>query len=103
MINGIQNKQGQIGVDDALEVVKSLSLKSYEGGYKVMIVWMADKMNIASANKLLKIIEEPPAKTLFILISENEEDIIQTIRSRCQTLHFNGLSESVIWHKIYCA
>lgn len=93
---GIQNKQGQIGVDDALEVVKSLSLKSYEGGYKVMIVWMADKMNIASANKLLKIIEEPPAKTLFILISENEEDIIQTIRSRCQTLHFNGLSESVI-------
>lgn len=93
---GIQNKQGQIGVDDALEVVKALSLKSYEGGYKVMIVWIADKMNIAAANKLLKILEEPPAKTLFILITENEEDIIQTIRSRCQVLHFNPISESII-------
>lgn len=93
---GIQNKQGQIGVDDALEVIKALSLKSYEGGYKVMIIWMADKMNIASANKLLKIIEEPPARTLFILITENEENIIQTIRSRCQVLHFNAISEKTI-------
>ncbi|WP_306351194.1 ATP-binding protein [Flavobacterium sp. '19STA2R22 D10 B1'] len=93
---GIQNKQGRIGVDDALEVLKALALKSYEGGYKVMIVWMADKMNIAASNKLLKILEEPPAKTLFILISENEEDIIQTIRSRCQVLHFGGLSEKII-------
>lgn len=61
-----------------------------------MIVWMADKLNIAASNKLLKLLEEPPQKTVFILISENEEDIIQTIRSRCQILHFNGLSESVI-------
>lgn len=61
-----------------------------------MIVWMADKMNIAASNKLLKLLEEPPEKTVFILISENEEDIIQTIRSRCQVLHFNGLSEQII-------
>jgi DNA polymerase-3 subunit delta' len=61
-----------------------------------MIVWMADKMNIAASNKLLKLLEEPPEKTVFILISENEEDIIQTIRSRCQVLQFNGLSEKVI-------
>jgi DNA polymerase-3 subunit delta' len=73
-----------------------LALKSYEGGYKIMIVWMADKMNTAASNKLLKLLEEPPEKTVFILISENEEDIIQTIRSRCQVLHFIGLSESVI-------
>ena len=93
---GVQNKQGEIRVDDAQEVLKSLALKSYEGGYKIMIVWMADKMNISASNKLLKLLEEPPEKTVFILISENEEDIIQTIRSRCQVLHFNGLSESVI-------
>jgi DNA polymerase-3 subunit delta' len=93
---GVQNKQGEIRVDDAGEVLKTLALKSYEGGYKVMIVWMADKMNIAASNKLLKLLEEPPEKTIFILISENEEDIIQTIRSRCQVLHFNGLSEKII-------
>ncbi|MBA0882167.1 DNA polymerase III subunit [Flavobacterium undicola] len=93
---GVQNKQGEIRVDDAQEILKSLSLKAYEGGYKIMIVWMADKLNIAASNKLLKLLEEPPEKTVFILISENEEDIIQTIRSRCQILHFNGLSEAVI-------
>jgi DNA polymerase-3 subunit delta' len=93
---GVQNKQGEIRVDDAQEILKSLALKSYEGGYKIMIIWMADKMNIAASNKLLKLLEEPPEKTVFILISENEEDIIQTIRSRCQILHFIGLSENSI-------
>ena len=93
---GVQNKQGEIRVDDAQDILKSLALKSYEGGYKIMIVWMADKMNIAASNKLLKLLEEPPQKTLFILISENEEDIIQTIRSRCQVMHFGALPESVI-------
>ncbi|GAB2762557.1 DNA polymerase III subunit delta' [Actinomadura fibrosa] len=93
---GIENKQGQMGVHEAQEIVKSLSLKSYEGGYKVMIIWMAEKMNTACANKLLKLIEEPPNKTLFLLIAEEEESIIQTIRSRCQTLHFPPLNEVVI-------
>ncbi|AYN05769.1 DNA polymerase III subunit delta' [Flavobacterium sp. 140616W15] len=93
---GVQNKQGEIRVEDAQEVLKSLALKSYEGGYKIMIIWMADKMNIAASNKLLKLLEEPSDKTIFILISENEESIIQTIRSRCQVLHFNGLSERII-------
>jgi DNA polymerase-3 subunit delta' len=93
---GVKNKQGEIRVDDAQEMLKALALKSYEGGYKVMIVWMADKLNIAASNKLLKLLEEPTDKTLFILISENEEDIIQTIRSRCQVLHFSGLSEKII-------
>ncbi|MFD2517372.1 DNA polymerase III subunit [Salinimicrobium flavum] len=92
----IENKQGQIGVYEAQDIVKSLSLKSYEGGFKIMIIWAAEKMNTASANKLLKLIEEPPENTLFILITEEEEDIIQTIRSRCQTLHFPPLNESVI-------
>lgn len=96
LLLGIEKKQGQIGVDEALEVVKKLSLKSYEGGYKVMLIWMADKMNIAASNKLLKLIEEPPDKTVFILITEDEEQLIQTIRSRCQVLHFPALGEQVI-------
>jgi DNA polymerase-3 subunit delta' len=93
---GIENKQGQIGVDEAEEIVKKLVLKSYEGGYKVMIIWMAEKMNISASNKLLKLIEEPPAKTLFLLLAENEEQIIKTILSRCQVLHFQPLTEQNI-------
>ncbi|WP_310555314.1 DNA polymerase III subunit delta' [Flavobacterium sp.] len=92
----VKNKQGEIRVEDAQEILKSLSLKAYEGGYKIMIVWMADKMNVAASNKLLKLLEEPTDKTLFILITENEEDLIQTIRSRCQVLHFSALSETAI-------
>ena len=93
---GVEKKQGIIRVEDAQDILKSLALKSYEGGYKIMIVWMVEKMNLEASNKLLKLLEEPPEKTLFILISENEEDIIQTIRSRCQVLHFSALSENVI-------
>ncbi|MCE2613604.1 DNA polymerase III subunit delta' [Flavobacteriaceae bacterium D16] len=93
---GIEKKQGQIGVDEAQDIVKKLSLKSYEGGYKVMLVWMAEKMNISASNKLLKLIEEPPDKTVIILIVEDEEQVMQTIRSRCQVLHFPPLSEEAI-------
>ena len=93
---GVENKQGLINVDEAEAVVKKLKLKSYEGGFKVMIIWMAEKMNIAAANKLLKLIEEPPDKTVFLLITENEEQIINTIKSRCQALHFPALSEQDI-------
>lgn len=95
-ILGVDNKQGQIGVDEAQDILKSLSLKSYEGGYKVMLIWMAEKMNAACANKLLKLIEEPPNKTIFILIAEDDEKIINTIKSRCQILHFPPLAEDVI-------
>ncbi|WP_297706555.1 DNA polymerase III subunit delta' [uncultured Eudoraea sp.] len=93
---GIEKKQGQIGVDEAYDVLKKLSLKSYEGGYKIMVLWMAETMNITASNKLLKLIEEPPDKTVFILIAEDEEQILQTIRSRCQILHFPPLSEDAI-------
>lgn len=89
---GVENKQGLIGVDEAEEIVKKLQLKSYEGGYKVMIIWMAEKMNIAAANKLLKLLEEPPKKTVFILISEDEEQLLDTIKSRCQALYFPKIS-----------
>jgi DNA polymerase III subunit delta' len=93
---GVENKQGTIGVDEAESIVKSLQLKSYEGGFKIMIIWMAEKMNISAANKLLKLIEEPPEKTVFILCAEDDEQIISTIKSRCQAILFPSLSEKNI-------
>ncbi|NCT09628.1 MAG: DNA polymerase III subunit delta' [Flavobacteriia bacterium] len=89
---GVENKQGFINVDEAEEIVKKLQLKSYEGGFKVMIIWMAEKMNASAANKLLKLIEEPPPKTVFLLIVADEEQLLSTIKSRCQALHFPVLS-----------
>jgi len=93
---GIENKQGNISVKEAEEISKKISLKSYEGGYKIMIIWMADKMNNECSNKILKLVEEPPARTVLLLLTENEEQIINTIRSRCQTLHIPLLSEKDI-------
>jgi DNA polymerase-3 subunit delta' len=93
---GVENKQGLINVEEAEEIVKKLQLKSYEGGFKVMIIWMAEKMNAAASNKLLKLIEEPPQKTVFILVTEDEEQLLNTITSRCQAVHFPLLSEQDI-------
>ena len=92
----VKNKQGEIRVDDAQEILKTLALKSFEGGFKIMIIWCADKINIQASNKLLKLLEEPTDKTVIILITENEEDILPTIRSRCQLVRFNGISEQQI-------
>ncbi|WP_313580753.1 DNA polymerase III subunit delta' [Chishuiella sp.] len=89
---GIEKKQGVIPVDEADEIVKTLALNSYEGGYKIMIIWQPETMTTAAANKLLKIIEEPPQKTLFILVTEREDLLLQTIISRCQIVKIPKLS-----------
>jgi len=93
---GIENKQGRIGVDDANQVLKTLSLKAYEGEYKVMIIWMIEKLYHAAAPKLLKILEEPPAKTLFILITEDTNQILKTIISRTQLIKVLPLGDDEI-------
>jgi DNA polymerase-3 subunit delta' len=92
----IDKKQGIINVKEAAEIGKQLSLKSYGGNAKVMIIWYAEKLHHSAANKLLKLIEEPPDNTYLILISEHPEDILLTIRSRCQTLEFPPFSEEAI-------
>ncbi len=97
---GIEKKQGNINVDEAKQMLKSLSLKPYEGGHKVMIIWMADRMNTACANKILKLVEEPPQKTILLLLTPYEEKILGTIQSRCQKLHFPLLSEEVISNQL---
>lgn len=93
---GIENKQGNISVNEAKEITEKLSLKSFEGGYKVMIIWMAEYMNTESANKLLKLLEEPPVKTLFLLVAENEHQILTTILSRCQITRFYKIGDQAI-------
>ncbi|MFH1160050.1 MAG: hypothetical protein V1733_03775 [bacterium] len=80
---GIENKQGTIYADDANEINRILSYKSYESEYKVVIIWMIEKLFHAAAPKLLKILEEPPEKTLFILVSDNPDQVIPTLVSRC--------------------
>lgn len=90
---GVETKQGMIYEKESAEILRKLSLKSYGDGYKVMIIWQPEKMNITCANKLLKLLEEPPEKTLFLLVSEHPEQLLSTILSRVQLLPVPGLSE----------
>jgi len=78
----IENKQGYMSVRDAASLLRKLSMKSYEGKYKIAIIWMAEKMRVDTANKLLKLLEEPPEKTVFLLIAEDAEELLSTIKSR---------------------
>ncbi len=90
------NKQGFLSKNEIDEVVKSLSLKSYEGGYKVLIIWNADKMKTEYANKFLKLLEEPPERTLFLLLTEKPENMLDTISSRCVSVNFKPLTDEQI-------
>lgn len=89
---GIENKQGLIRELDADSVVSALSLKAYEGGWRMMVVWMAEKMNESFANKLLKTLEEPLPGTLIMLLCESDERLLPTIRSRVQTIKLKAES-----------
>jgi DNA polymerase-3 subunit delta' len=80
----VGNAQGLIFASEAAEIIKKLNLKSFESDFKIMIVWLPEKMHLSAANKLLKMIEEPPEKTLFLLVSQEPDKVIPTILSRCQ-------------------
>lgn len=80
---GAENKQGNITADECNDIIRKLSLKSFESEYKVLLLWMPEYLG-KEGNKLLKLIEEPPPNTLFLLVAENEEQILATILSRCQ-------------------
>ncbi len=80
---GADNKQGNITAEECNNIIHKLSLKSFEAEYKVLLLWMPEYLG-KEGNKLLKLIEEPPANTLFLLVAENEEQILPTILSRCQ-------------------
>ncbi len=91
---GAENSQGLIYAKESNEIIKKLNLKTYEAEYKVMIVWLPEKMHEACANKLLKMIEEPPEKTVFLLVSEAPDQIIGTIQSRSQRLNVRGIASN---------
>lgn len=80
---GAENKQGNITAEECNDIIRQLSLKSFESEYKVLLLWMPEYLG-KEGNKLLKLIEEPPPNTLFILVAENDEQILPTILSRCQ-------------------
>lgn len=90
------NAQGLIYERESDSILRKLNLKSFESEFKVMIIWLPEKMHVACSNKLLKLIEEPPSKTLFILITENEESVIGTIRSRAQLVNFPFIDKQSI-------
>jgi len=96
----VANKQGEIRVTDAETLSKKVSVKPYEADNKVFIIWMAEKMNLKTANKLLKILEEPPEDTKFILIARKTDDILDTILSRAQIHHFNPVPVKQIQEKL---
>lgn len=83
---GAENQQLTIYVEESEALLRKLSLKANQGGYKVSIIWLPEKMNAECANKLLKLLEEPPQYTIFILVSEHPEQLLTTVRSRCQTI-----------------
>jgi len=85
------DKQGLIYSQESQEIIKKLSLKTFEAKYKVMIIWLPEKMHVAAANKLLKLLEEPPEGTVFLLVSDNPNEILGTIQSRAQRLNIPAL------------
>ena len=87
---GIDNKQGMIREADAAALVSSLGMKSYEGGWKMVVVWMPEKMNATAANELLKTLEEPSEGSVILLVCENDERLLSTIRSRVQVVRLHG-------------
>jgi DNA polymerase III subunit delta' len=91
-----ENKQPLIPVEESADILRKLSYTSYEGSYKTMVIWQPEKMNTEAANKLLKILEEPPDETIFILVCNAPDQLLATIISRVQTIPFYQLSEAEI-------
>ncbi len=90
----LENKQGVINTEESKRLAGKLYLKSYESDYKVVIIWQPEKMNDQAANKLLKLLEEPPPLTLFFLVTENPDQLLATVRSRCMPVKVPRISDS---------
>ena len=95
---GGENKQLNISRQESREMVDALSLKAFEGKYKIMIVWMPEKMHPAAANGILKILEEPAANTVFLLVSPQKEQLLRTIRSRTQLVRIPPFNNTELSH-----
>jgi len=98
----VENKSGMIGVNEAISIIKKLSLRSFEGGAKFMIIWLPERMNQEAANKLLKLIEEPPLGTYLFFVSQAPEKVILTILSRCQIFKLDPIGREQAARKRDC-
>lgn len=96
----LKGKQTLISADDCNEIIQKVSLHAYEGGYKVVIIWMPEKLYYSAAPKILKTLEEPPDKTLFLLIAEHQEMILNTILSRTQIIQVPRLGDKDIYEAL---
>jgi DNA polymerase-3 subunit delta' len=92
----VENKQGKIGNDDVEHLINKISLKSFEGGWKATVIWMAEKITLSATNKLLKLIEEPPKNTVFIFVCESKNSLADTLVSRCQISNLSPLKKEDI-------
>ena len=97
---GAENQQAHIYVKESDEIIRKLSLKSSQGGYKIMIIWLPEKMNVECSNKLLKLLEEPPSQTIFLLVSEEPDMLLTTIQSRTQRFALYGIEEKYITERL---
>ena len=93
---GGENQQAIITAGESDALIRKLSLKSSQGGYKVSLIWLPERMNIECANKILKLLEEPPQQTIFLLVCEEPEKLLETIRSRVQRVDIKRLTEEDI-------
>jgi DNA polymerase-3 subunit delta' len=93
---GADNKQGNISAEEARNILQKLSLKSYEGAYKIMLIWLPELMNVTSANALLKVLEEPPAQTLFLLVTNQSDKLLITILSRTQRVAVRAFTDEEV-------
>lgn len=89
---GVENQQGKIIKEEANEIIRKMNFKSFEGGYKIVVIYLPERMGDSAANTLLKLVEEPPPQTLFLMVSETPDKIITTIRSRVQAITLPPLS-----------
>ncbi|MFO8236070.1 MAG: DNA polymerase III subunit delta' [Bacteroidales bacterium] len=96
----LENKQGIIPANESHNIIKKLNYKSYESPYKTMIIWLPERMHTSAANKLLKIIEEPPPNTLFFLVSENSDLLLPTILSRTQNIKVPGIDDQSMFNAL---
>ncbi|GAB3897010.1 DNA polymerase III subunit [Spirosoma agri] len=93
---GADNKQGNISAEEARNILQKLSLKAYEGAYKIMLIWLPELMNVTSANALLKVLEEPPAQTLFLLVTNQPDKLLITILSRTQRIAVRAFTDEEV-------
>ena len=93
---GAENKQFNIPVEEGRTIISNVSLKAYQSEYKIVLIWMPELMHISTANSILKVLEEPPAKTLFFLVANDYERLLSTILSRCQLVKVRSFEDEEV-------